>query len=66
MNDNPFKEVVTALDDHNIVHSCLGNRNSIKLPNLGPALLPFDSSEVVEAVLLDFSGTLVPPRIDAM
>ena len=65
MDDNPFKVVVTALDDH-IVHSCLGNSNSIKLHFLGPALLPFDSSEVVEAVLLDFSGTLVPPRIDAM
>ena len=49
-------------DGHQI---CLGNRNSDQLNSLASALLPTDSSEVISAVLLDFSRILVP-RIDAI
>ena len=37
--------------------------NSTQLTSLASALLPTDSSEAIEAVLLDFSRTLVP-RMD--
>ena len=55
-------QLVLSPDGHRI---CLGNWNSAQLTSLASALLPTDSSEVIEAVLLDFSHTLFP-RIDAI
>ena len=48
---------VLSLDDHRI---CLGNWNTAQLTSLSSVLLPTDSSEAIQAVLLDFSRTLVP------
>jgi len=44
---------------------CLGDWNSVRLTSLASVLIPTDTSEAIEAVLLDFSRTLVP-RIDAI
>ena len=55
-------QLVLSPDGHRI---CLGNWNSVQLTSLASVLIPTDTSEAIEAVLLDFSRTLVP-RIDAI
>jgi len=55
-------QLVLSPDGHRI---CLGNWNTAQLTSLSSVLLPTDSSETIQAVLLDFSRTLVP-RIDAL
>ena len=56
-------QLVLTPDGHRII-CCLDNRNSALLRDFAPALLSSNSFEAIEAVLLDFSGTLVP-RIGA-
>ena len=55
-------QLVLSPEGHRI---CLGNWNSAHLTSLTSVLIPTDTSEAIEAVLLDFSRTLVP-RIDAI
>jgi len=55
-------QLVLSPDGH---HICLGKWNSVQLTSLASVLIPTDTSEAIEAVLLDFSRTLVL-RIDAL
>jgi len=54
--------LVLSPEGHRI---CLGNWNSAQLTSLASVLTPTDTVEAIEAVLLDFSRTLVL-RIDAL
>ena len=55
-------QLVLSPEGHRI---CLGNWNSAQLTSLASVLIHTDTSEAIEAVLLDFSRTLVP-RIDGI
>jgi len=55
-------QLVLSPEGHRI---CLGNWNSTQLTSLASVLTSTDTPEAIEAVLLDFSRTLVP-RIDAI